>query len=243
MHRHQFIRRKNMKKLFSLLLALVLVFSLIPTMAAAETDPAGESAPATSVSSEETTKETKKKRKKDKKKDDQEEDKEDKEDQDKKDKHKRDKHKKKPHTKHHKPEQHKYNSYGCNTNYHWLECACGCKISVEPHVDPKNADDDCCFCGYQFSDNADLVTLWIDGCPPIKGFNKDKTEYKLNAYTYKDVKEIKVSTCTFDSEATVELPEDLTLKEGENKFEIKVTSENQKVTKIYTVIITKEAKK
>ena len=58
-----------------------------------------------------------------------------------------------------------------------------------------------------------------------------------------DVKEIKVSTRTFDSEATVELPEDLTLKEGENKFDIKVTSENQKVTKVYTVIINKEAKK
>ena len=61
--------------------------------------------------------------------------------------------------------------------------------------------------------------------------------------TYKDVKEIKVSTRTFDSEATVELPEDLTLKEGENKFDVTVTSENQKVTKVYTVIINKEATK
>jgi len=143
----------------------------------------------------------------------------------------------------HDPNKHSFNGYGSDTKYHWLQCACGCKISMEPHVDPLKAENDTCICGYQFSDNADLVTLWIDGCPPIKGFNKDKTEYKLNAYTYKDVKEIKVSTCTFDSEATVELPEDLTLKEGENKFEIKVTSENQKVTKIYTVIITKEAKK
>ena len=64
-------------------------------------------------------------------------------------------------------------------------------------------------------------------------------QYKLNAYTYKDVKEIQISTRTFDSEATVELPEDLTLKAGENKFEVKVTAENQKVTKIYTLIITK----
>ena len=97
--------------------------------------------------------------------------------------------------------------------------------------------------GYHFSDDADLVTLWINGCPGIKNFDKNTTEYKLNAYTYKDVKQIKISTRTNDSEATVELPDDLTLKEGENKFEIKVTSESQKVTKTYTVIITKEAKK
>lgn len=142
----------------------------------------------------------------------------------------------------HEPGKHEY-GYGCNTQYHWLQCPCGCQISMEPHVDPKDAENDYCFCGYHFSDNADLVTLWIDGCPPVKGFNKNKTEYKLNAYTYKDVKEIKVATTTFDSEATVELPEDLTLKDGENKFEVKVTSENQKVTKVYTVIINKEAKK
>ena len=142
----------------------------------------------------------------------------------------------------HDPNEHEF-GYDSNTKYHWLQCACGCQISMEPHVDPKDATNDYCFCGYHFSDNADLVTLWIDGCPPIKGFNKNKTEYKLNAYTYKDVKEIKIATTTFDSEATVELPEDLTLKEGENKFEVKVTAENQKVTKVYTVIINKEAKK
>ena len=87
------------------------------------------------------------------------------------------------------------------------------------------------------------MTLWVKGCPGIKGFDKNKTEYELNAYTYKDVKEVKFSTRTFDSEATVEVPEDLTLKDGQNKFEIKVTSENQKVTKIYTVIINKEPAK
>lgn len=138
----------------------------------------------------------------------------------------------------HDPNEHEF-GYASNTKYHWLQCACGCQISMEPHVDPKDAENDYCFCGYHFSDNADLVTLWVDGCPPIKGFNKNKTEYKLDAYTYKDVKEIKIATTTFDSEATVELPEDLTLKDGENKFEVKVTSENQKVTKVYTLNITK----
>lgn len=133
--------------------------------------------------------------------------------------------------------------WNSNTKYHWKECACGARFGEELHVDPLEAENDTCICGYHFSDNADLVTLWVKGCPPIKGFNKNQTEYKLNAYTYKDFKEIKISTRTHDSEATVELPEDLTLKEGENKFEIKVTSENKKVTKVYTVIVTKDAQK
>ncbi len=129
-----------------------------------------------------------------------------------------------------------------NTKYHWMECACGARLGVELHVDPLDTENDYCECGYHFSSNADLVTLWIKGCPGIKNFRKDQTEYTLNTYTYKDVKEIKISTRTHDSEATVELPEDLTLKEGENKFEIKVTAENKKNTKVYTVIINKEAK-
>ena len=75
------------------------------------------------------------------------------------------------------------------------------------------------------------------------GLDKIDLSFRYEKVTYKDIKEIKISTNTFDSEATVELPEDLTLKEGENKFEIKVTAENKKVTKVYTVIVTKEAQK
>lgn len=141
----------------------------------------------------------------------------------------------------HDPNDHTF-GWASNTKYHWLACACGHKINIEPHIDPKDAENDYCTCGYHFSSNTDLVTLWVKGCPPIKDFNKDTTEYELKAYTYKDVKEIKFATRTFDSEATVEYPEDLTLKEGENKFEVKVTAENQKVTKTYTVTIIKESK-
>lgn len=142
------------------------------------------------------------------------------------------------------PHDHEYNGYGSNPTYHWLECACGCKLNVEYHVDPLNTDDDYCFCGYHFSDNADLVTLWLQDCETLKNFRKDVFEYETNAFTYKDVKEIKrIATRTFDSEATVELPEDLTLQEGENKIEIKVIAENKKVSQTYTVIVNKEAKK
>ena len=139
----------------------------------------------------------------------------------------------------HDPNNHSYKGYGSNNKYHWFQCACGCKIGLTPHIDPKDAPNDYCICGYKFSDNADLVVLWIDGCPGIPNFNKDTTEYELKAYTYKDVKEIRIVTKTHDSESTVELPEDLTLKTGENKFEVKVTSENQKVTKVYTVTVVK----
>lgn len=142
----------------------------------------------------------------------------------------------------HGPTDHQL-AWNSNLKYHWKQCACGARFGMALHEDPLKCENDTCICGYHFSDNADLVTLWINGCPPIKGFSKDKTEYTLNAYTYTDVKEIQVSTHTFDVRSKVELPKDLTLKEGENKFEIKVISENQKVTKIYTVIINKEAAK
>ena len=216
-----------MKKLISLLLALMLLCSLIPTVAAAKTVyPWGPDGPGYTqdengdwILDQNTIPNN-----------------------DKKEEPKKEEPKKNEPVYVHDPNEHEF-GYASNTKYHWLQCPCGCQISMEPHVDPKDAENDYCFCGYHFSDNADLVTLWIDGCPPIKGFNKNKTEYKLNAYTYKDVKEIKIATTTFDSEATVELPEDLTLKEGENKFEIKVISESKKVTKVYTIIVNKEAAK
>lgn len=139
---------------------------------------------------------------------------------------------------------HDFNGYGWDTKYHWMQCVCGCKINIEPHVDPLDTDNDYCTCGYHFSDDADLVTLWLKDCEGLKNFRKDVYEYETNAFTYKDVKEIKrIATRTHDSEATVELPEDLTLEEGENKIEIKVTAENKKVTKVYTVIVNKEPQK
>lgn len=140
----------------------------------------------------------------------------------------------------HEPDAHAYSRYNWNTAYHWKECACGLRIGMERHVDPTTVDDDTCTCGYVFSDDADLVTLWVNGCPCIKNFDRKKTEYELKTYTYKDVKQIKISTRTHDSQATVELPEDLTLKPGKNTFEVKVTAENQKATKTYTLTIIKE---
>lgn len=221
-----------MKKFISLMMALILVCSLLPVAVSADTNSSAGSD--TSAATQQETRKGKGDKDKGGKGD------KDKGDKGKGDKDYKGKHKKKAAQV---PHDHEYNGYGSNPTYHWLQCACGCKINVEPHVDPLETDDDYCICGYHFSDNADLVTLWVNGCPPIQNFNKNKTEYELDAYTYKDVKEIKISTRTFDSEATVELPEDLSLKDGENKFEVKVISENKKVTKVYTLIINKEAKK
>ena len=221
-----------MKKLVTLMLVLLMVLSTVPTMAFAKE---GFKKPGQQQSQQQNPTQGK----------DNNKGKEDPHKENNKDPHKGDpkKHgKKKAPVNLHDDANHTASGYGCNTVYHWIQYACGCKFNVEPHVDPKETDDDYCICGYHFSSNADLVTLWVDGCPPIKKFNKNTTEYELDAYTYKDVKEIKISTNTFDSEATVELPEDLTLKEGENKFEVKVVAENQKNSKVYTLIINKEAK-
>jgi Ni/Co efflux regulator RcnB len=216
------------KKLISLLLALVLVTFMVPMTVSADAKPedSRKYKPGSSFT-ESGQKDHNRKPEKDK--------------HHQKDKHKKDK--KKAPVNNHDDANHTSTGYGSNSEYHWFQYACGCKFNVEPHVDPKDTEDDYCICGYHFSSNADLVTLWVDGCPPIKKFNKNTTEYKLAAYTYKDVKEIKIATNTYNSQATVELPEDLTLKEGENKFEVKVTAENQKNTKVYTLIIMKEAKK
>ena len=214
-----------MKKAVSLLMALVLVISLIPMTASADSKAKKPVKPTNGTHITAPNKNDKDHHKPEV------------------NNHHKKNHKKKAPINLHDDANHTSCGYGYNTEYHWIQYACGCKFNVEPHVDPKSTTDDICTCGYQFSDNADLVTLWVDGCPPIKKFNKNTTEYELDAYTYKDVTEIQISTNTFDSEATVELPKDLTLKEGENKFEVKVVAENQKNSKIYTLIINKETKK
>lgn len=209
-----------MKRIISLLLALLLVLSLIPMMAFAH-DTGSHTAEDTTQSEDNKTNKTDKTDNTDKK--------------DKKDR----KHKKDKPVYYHPEGEHEF-AYASNATFHWLQCPCGCQANKEYHVDPLDTTDDYCTCGYHFSDNAQLVTLWLQDCKELKNFRKDVYEYETDAYTYKEVSELKrIATRTYDSEATVELPEDLTLKEGENKIEIKVTAENKKVTQIYTVIVNK----
>ena len=140
-----------------------------------------------------------------------------------------------------KPHAHVFNLPRRDLKYHWIACACGLRKGVEKHVDPRDTDDDTCTCGFHFSDNADLVTLWVTDCEEIKDFDKDVTEYTLKTVSYKTVKEVKIRTRAYNAQSTVELPEDLTLKEGTNVIPVKVTSGNLKNTKTYTLTIINES--
>ena len=118
---------------------------------------------------------------------------------------------------------------------HWDGCNCGKKLNIEYHVDPATDEDSICTCGYKFSDNADLVSLWLANMVLEPRFNKGTTEYNANVHTHKKVTSTEIRVKTFDALATVELPSDLSVEEGMNTFEITVTAEDRKTTKTYTV--------
>lgn len=123
-----------------------------------------------------------------------------------------------------------------NRDGHFYRCSCGAKHNFAKHV---MGDDGKCACGYTFMDNADLTVLWMSGIKLVPGFKKDVTEYE-GKLLVKDLEKTKISAFSFDAKAKIELPKDLTLKEGTNKFEIKVTAEDGKTTKTYTVTVEKE---
>ena len=130
-----------------------------------------------------------------------------------------------------------YHSYrpAHNRTYHWDGCACGSIINKEKHVDPATDEDSICTCGYEFSHNADLVTLWLKDIVFSERFNRETTEYTGQVYTYKNVTSTRIAVRTFDALATVELPSDLSIHDGLNQFEITVTAEDRKTTKTYIV--------
>ncbi len=122
------------------------------------------------------------------------------------------------------------------TGHGFLCSTCDAKYRFYPHIDPLTAADGKCTCGYTFFDNAQMVVLWMSGVTLSPRFTKDKYEYtgKLT----RDIDEIKtVSTKLFDALATLEQPDSFKLKKGTNVFEFKVTAEDGKTTKTYTVTI------
>ena len=123
-----------------------------------------------------------------------------------------------------------------NRDGHFYRCKCGDKMNFQEHV---MGSDGKCVCGYVFMDNADLTVLWMSGIKLSPSFKKDVTEYE-GKLLVKDLEKTKISAFSFDGKAEIELPEDLTLKQGTNTFEIKVTAENGKTTKTYTVTVEKE---
>ena len=118
---------------------------------------------------------------------------------------------------------------------HWDGCDCGAKLNVAYHVDPATDEDSICTCGYKFSNNADLVTLWLAHMALEPRFNRDITEYNANIHTHKPVTSTEVRVRTLDALATVEMPTDLSIGDDINVFQVTVTAEDRKTTKTYTV--------
>lgn len=137
--------------------------------------------------------------------------------------------------------KHKYKP-GYNRIYHWSICACGKTTNEVRHVDPATDIDKICTCGYEFNDNAQITTLWFADMNISPRFTKDIYEYTAETVTWKDVTSTSITAKPFDALAKIELPEDLTIREGANKFEIKVTAEDRTTTQIYTVMVMKPAK-
>lgn len=120
-----------------------------------------------------------------------------------------------------------------NRDGHFYRCKCGSKHAFAEHF---HTGDGKCICGYEFMDNADLTVLWMSGIKLSPALKKGVTEYE-GKLLMKGQKEIQISAFPFDAKATVELPKDLTLKQGTNIFEIKVTAEDGKTTQTYTVTV------
>ena len=126
-------------------------------------------------------------------------------------------------------------AFGFDTNRdgHFIGCRCGLRGAVDPHQDPTTTDGQC-WCGYTYYDIADLTVLWLSGMTLSPRFNKNTTEYTAKVWR-QGMTELTGTTKTMDARATVEWPEDLTIKEGTNTFEFKVIAEDGKTTKTYTV--------
>lgn len=137
-----------------------------------------------------------------------------------------------------------YHTYrkGFDRIYHWDMCDCGYVSKKERHVDPATDADKICTCGYEFSDNANLTTLWLSDVVPDVTFNPEITEYTGEVRTYLDVTSTRITAYSFDALATIELPADLTIKEGLNVFQVKVTAEDKTTTKVYTFKAVKPVK-
>ena len=73
-----------------------------------------------------------------------------------------------------------------------------------------------------------------------KMFDKNTTEYKAEVDNF--VTMVKISAGTSDPKAIASYEKEMLLKVGENKVEIVVTAEDTKVTKTYTVVITRKDK-
>lgn len=122
-----------------------------------------------------------------------------------------------------------------NRRYHWMACECGKTYGKESHQDPAELKEKICSCGYKFSSNCELTTLWLKNMNLTQRFNRKTTDYTADVFTYKNVNKTSIVATPFDDLATVELPEDLSIRGNKTVFEITVTAEDKATTKTYTV--------
>lgn len=139
------------------------------------------------------------------------------------------------------PHTHKYVQQH-NRTHHWMGCACGKYYDKFRHVDPAQDEDKVCTCGYIFSSNCDLSSLWLENMVLTEPFDREVTEYTADVHTYKEVKATRICASTYDAMAKVELPQNLSVQEGSTVFTVKVTAEDTVTTKTYTVTAVKPAK-
>ncbi len=138
---------------------------------------------------------------------------------------------------------HKHNYRQCYTRLqHWMGCRCGKIYDKADHIDPAADEDKVCTCGYKFSSNCDLTTLWLKDMNLTQRFDKKVTDYTAAVHTYKEVSETAITATALDSLAKVELPRDLSVKDGKNIFSVTVTAEDKTTTKTYTVTAVKPVK-
>lgn len=86
--------------------------------------------------------------------------------------------------------------------------------------------------GNNYSTNNNLKSLSIEGQKLTPEFSKDKTEYTINLDS--NIEKIKINAEAEDNKAKIEGIGEINLTEGENKIEIKVTSEKG-TTKTYII--------
>lgn len=105
--------------------------------------------------------------------------------------------------------------------------------------DSSSNNDDDNSSSSKVSSNANLKNLGIKP-HDFSGFKSSKTSYSVTV-PY-DTEKITIYANTSDSNAKVSGTGAKTLKEGKNTFSVKVTAEDNKTTKTYTLIITRNSK-
>ena len=123
-----------------------------------------------------------------------------------------------------------------NRTHHFLECTSGCdeRKSVSKHN--RDGENGNCTCGYVYLSNCGLTTLYFTDMTLSPAFDPEVTEYTATPVHYKDVEKTWITAFKFDELSTVEIPEDRTVEAGK-QFQIKVTAEDLKTTRTYTVTV------